>query len=512
MILLATASSRGVAWDEPDQAEYGRAVISWYSSGFHDRSAVEENQWNLFLYGGAVEAPIEAVVGVVGADPYLVRHLLLALGTLAGLLGTYLLGAALGGKHMGFLATVLLATTPRFFAHGSFNSKDIPFAVLYVWSLYLLTRDLDRKTGSSLWQVVPLGLLTGLLMGIRVAGAIIFVPFVVGYTARWWTSERNFQAFASLGARFSFVVLIAWVVMLIAWPWAQMAPLLNPMAALVASSEFLPDFQELFRGQFVTVRELPLSYLPVWLLRTLPEATLLGLAFCVLLLLLGETRRRRPLGPALIATITAIGFPLTWLALTRVNLYDGPRHLFFIQPLLALAAAAGIVGVSSRIRRGFKMVLFGMIGSAVLVTLGDAIRLYPLEHVFFNRVSGGLPSAAGKYELDYWGLSYREGAEWLNQNVGIREGTSVASCSRPESTEHFLSDEFEFLGSLAYGVVGQPDYLLYTAAHDCGDRKPSGEVIHEVKRSGVPLLTITRLTSGDPTDGEADPRSHAPEP
>jgi hypothetical protein len=495
---MLAVSSRGIPWDEPIQQEYGRAVLTWYSSGFENRTAVDPDRWNLYLYGAAVEAPLELVEGIVGGDPFYVRHVLLVLLTLFGVAGSYLLAGRLGGAWVGLLAAVLLALSPRFFGHGSFNSKDIPFLVFYVWSLFLLAKDLDREVGSSLWPSVPLGLMVGLLMGIRVGGGIIFIPFLAGFAAKWWVSGRGFRNLVSLGVRFSFVLLISWGVMLLFWPWAQGAPVLNPLIALTAFSDFSFAWWELFQGEFVSIPDLPLYYLPLWLFQTLPEAILIGLALFVSLLFLGRFPAKRLLDPAVLATLVALGFPLVWVALSGTNLYDGARHLFFIQPLLSIGAAVGILGATSRLPRRPGLMIFGLVGVVGMITVVDAARLFPYEHVYFNRISGGLPAAEGKFELDYWGLSYREGAEWMNENLTASEEIKIASCSWPESTSHFLSDDFKYVGSFFFGAEEPPDFFMYTAPHDCGHWIPTGEVVHEVKRSGVSLLTIVRTIPGPP--------------
>jgi len=77
----------------------------------------------------------------------------------------------------------------------------------------------------------------------------------------------------------------------------------------------------------------------------------------------------------------------------------------------------------------------------VLVTLSDMVRLHPYESVYFNRlVAGGLPRAAERFETDYWGSSYREGAEWVaNHYTSAREPKiRVANCSLPILTGYFL--------------------------------------------------------------------------
>jgi hypothetical protein len=460
LLALGTVSSRGIPWDEPSQSQYGQTVLSWYATGFQDRTAVDRVRWDLVLYGGVVEAPLEGAASLLGGDRYATRHILLVLFSLLGLVGTYLLGARLGGAWVGLLAAFLLAASPRFFAHASFNSKDIPFAVLYVWCLVVLAGDLRRGPGSPLRAAVPLGLVTGLLMGTRVGGGIIFVPIMVGFVARWWASEREARPLASL--------------VILAWPWAQLAPIANPLTALGASARFPHRSLELFGGELMGSQQLPLSYLPEWLYRTAPEATLIGLVMAGSLILLGKLPLKRLLQPALLATSAAFGLPLVLVVLGRANLYDGPRHFFFVQPLLAIGAAAGVIGAVILVRRRVGLGVLGVVGAAIVVTLADAARLYPYEHVYFNRVSGGLAAAEGQLELDYWGLSYREGAEWLNQNVQDPASTAVASCSRPESTAHFLSDDFKYLGSHYFGVEEFADFVLFTVPRASRGR-PTGK-------------------------------------
>jgi hypothetical protein len=494
---LATVSARGIPWDEPSQSQYGQSVLSWYSSGFQDRTAVDRVRWDLVLYGAAVEAPLEGIASLVGGDRYLTRHVLLVLFSLLGLLGTYLLGARLAGPWVGLLAAFLLAASPRFFAHAAFNSKDVPFAVLYIWGLLVLARDLGRDLTTSLRSAVPLGLVTGLLLGIRVGGVIIFLPILVGFVARWWTAEREARRLAFLGLRMGLVFLFAWGLMILAWPWGQLAPIGNPITALEASAQFPHRSLELFGGELVTSGDLPLSYLPGWLYRTAPEATLIGLALAVTLLVFGKLPLKRFLQPVQLSAIVALGLPLLMVVLGRANLYDGARHFFFIQPLLAIGAAAGVVGAVTRVPRWLSLGVLGVVGAAAVITFADAARLYPYEHVYFNRISGGLPAAEGQLELDYWGLSYREGAEWLNQNVPDPSGTAIASCSRPESTAHFLSDDFNYLGSHYFGVEEFADFVLFTVPHDCGAMNLVGTVAYEVKREGVTLLTVVAAQPGE---------------
>jgi hypothetical protein len=234
---------------------------------------------------------------------------------------------------------------------------------------------------------------------------------------------------------------------------------------------------------------------PTWFAVTLPDVTLVGLLLLPLGWLTGRDRVRRVGEPAMLGVALAGAIPLVLVIATGASLYDGVRHLLFLQPLLALGAAVGIRQAVIRAPRRWAALLVALTGLALTVTAIDAVRLHPYEHVYFNRLSGGIRAAEGRFELDYWGLSYREGAEWLAGRVQDDQPVAVASCSRPESTSHFLPARLRFAGSLRFGEVGPAgaDYVLATALHDCGNVRPHGRVVNTVTRAGVTLLTVFEM-------------------
>lgn len=497
LYMVLTLRARGIYWDEHFQSDYGRHVLLWFTSGFTDRSSME--QGNLFLYGGLVEAALELTARVLPFDRYLVRHALVAATALMGLFGVYRLGSELKSEWTGALATVFLAASPRFFGHAFFNSKDLPFAVLYVWVLVLLVRDLRRPLGAPLRGAVPLALVLGMLLGVRVGGAIICAPIFIAYAVRWWSASRSWAHLVRLAARFSVLLTVAWAVMLVAWPWAQTRPIIRPLAALLASGRFPWPHEELYKGRWVSSLELPLDYLPTWFLRTTPEVVLLGLAIFVVSILLRPSRLLALGRPELLGVTLAGVLPLAYVIASRAALYDGPRHVMFLQPLIALAASSAMLTLVGLLRE--KEVPKGMAGAALLAVvigvalpIGSMVTLRPLEYVYFNHVSGGLPAAEGRFELDYWGLSYRMGVEWLQENLSRPGGVRLAACSYPGVTEPFVSEPVRFVGTPRFGLDYDPDYLLYTALHDCVEHPPAeapdGRVVHTIERQGVTVLTV----------------------
>ena len=62
---------------------------------------------------------------------------------LATLLGVFAIGRRLSGAHTGFIALVVLATSPGFFFLGHEVLPDMMFTAWLTWALYFLLRGLD---------------------------------------------------------------------------------------------------------------------------------------------------------------------------------------------------------------------------------------------------------------------------------------------------------------------------------------------------------------------------------
>ena len=77
------------------------------------------------------------------------------------------------------------------------------------------------------------------------------------------------------------VVLLGWTVMVVLWPWAQVAPIRNPLRALGAFSRFWETMVVFYDGEYVPNGAVSRFYIPKWFALTMPEtyavAAVLGL-------------------------------------------------------------------------------------------------------------------------------------------------------------------------------------------------------------------------------------------
>ena len=68
-----------------------------------------------------------------------------------------------------------------------------------------------------------------------------------------------------------------------------------------------------------------------------------------------------------------------------------------------------------------KMMTYGVVGIMALTALDPAVfivRNLSFPYTYFNPLIGGVNGAFGNFETDYWGLSIKQGVEYL-EDQGI---------------------------------------------------------------------------------------------
>jgi len=262
----------------------------------------------------------------------------------------------------------------------------------------------------------------------------------------------------------------------------------------------------LYLGQDLPPRALPWHYAPVWIAVTTPVAYLgLFLAGLVVIgrsclagpaIILGrrETRNR-------LLWILWCFAPLAAVIATKANLYDGWRHLFFVYPGLVMIAAEGgrgIVGALRRVRPAAPGSPASRAAGALclLVVFGEPLafmaRHHPDENVFFNRLAGESMSAVKeRFELDYWGLSYRRGLEHVLRHDGretirvlLKPGFGVISAGILPAPDRkrlaFVAEE------------GEADYFMGNYRGHRGDY-PYRHEVYAVRVGDASLMSVFDL-------------------
>lgn len=524
IIGLATVSDYGMSWDEPYRFYGGNEKLAYYQSFFNGEAAPEFDD----LYPGLFDLPLAIFRGAFPdlGSPSQQGHVLSLLFGLVALAVAWRLCSRLGGERAGFWALLFLVATPRFYGHMFFNPKDIPFAAMYLLSVYLLVEVLLQLPRLANWKTVAsLGFACGLALSARIGGVLLlfyFAFFIFCFLAlKHFTSYRkeHVNRWKAVGedclswaARGGLAGVLALAVLLVFWPVGHSDPLGTLYSALTEAQEFGWNGIVLMDGHFWKAQDLPAYYIPYWLKVSMPEWMLLLLIISTVAggLYVYRSMRARNTVNALFWSRACVFFsalfPLAYMLYSQPVLYDGMRHFLFVLPIFACICALTLEWclrqLSSRGRGSWASVVQATFGLLVLFTVVEMFRLHPYQYVYFNQISGGLNSAFNRDETDYWGLSHKEAADWLNayaQEHPPEEATYRIHIGYTYwMLDEALSDDFVITSD-----IRQADFSV--AITRLNFHRPAaqiGQLSYVVERLGVPLClvyAIPKLEGDDST-------------
>jgi len=500
-VIVFTFQVPGVAWDDHFQSRYGDLILTYIESGFEDRRVL--TYANLSLYGGLFDAIAQFLVRLSPFAPHDTRHLFSALVGLVGLIGTWRFAHFLSGSKAGLLALVLLMATPSYVGHMFINIKDIPFAAAFIWSLYLAVRAAATLPNVPPQLALGLGIALGCTLGVRIGGVlvlaymgILLIQHYVWFRARGpvkdMISEAAIQAKTVL-----LIVIPAFVLTFVLWPGAWANPLLMAYVALAETAKFHLQVDVLLNGVYHVSTALPAHYLATYFALKLPEVLVLGLIVGVPVLIavwLGALKKgNRPLGFGITALLLGVFFPFVYVLVAHSAHYDAIRHFLFVLPPMAVMTAMGLVELWAWLKgRNVQLtwVVGACVGVGVLISAGRMVTLFPYTYASFNAFAGGIAGAQGRYETDYWALSYKDAAIQLSHAVASDAPYTVFVCGPQPSVRPFLDRRARLVDDVA-----DADFLICFTRWNF-DERIQAPLIAEVNIGGAQLAVVKDLRSG----------------
>jgi len=416
----------GVAWDETVQREIGTLNYLYLSQGstrLFDPGFAERH------YGPAFEIMLVLIEKQLRLDDsravFLVRHGVTFLLFCVGVAFFYRLCV----RHFRSWPTAIFASSclvlsPRIFADSFYNSKDLPFLSVFVISIYTLVKFLDEGTARrAFWHALS----SAVLVDIRIAGLLVpAMTLVLGTVDLLFAKDPNRPPWRRVAVLSMYAGILAALTVAF-FPYLWRSPPDHLVEVLAKMSRFPFGNPVRYLGRDLPPEALPWHYLPVWIGVTTPLAYL-GLFLAGLVAIAGSCLRKpdRLLGDPesrdYMIWILWCLVPVVSVAATGAIVYDGWRHLYFVYPGLLMIAVTGALRIAGRLRRrlpsGLDAGAGGLAGVLWLLVVAEPlvfmVRYHPYGNVFFNRLAGdGMKTVRDRFEVDYWGLSYRRGLEYV---------------------------------------------------------------------------------------------------
>jgi len=500
VIALCTARDYAVSNDEGVQHHYGELIIAYYQSGFRVRDLFTFE--NLYLYGGLFDIIAVALAKVLPIDPYELRHILCATMGIGGVAASAATARLIAGPRAGFFAAVALVLCGAWYGAMFNHTKDIPFAAAMTGATLFLVRMARQLPSPRAVDVVAFGLLAGAALGVRSLGLLLFVYLglaIVIYLPWREHGAARLRFAANCALRIFPAVALAYLIMILAWPWAALSPL-NPIRGLFAFSEFHYPIHTLFAGRIYEMADVPRIYVPGYLFIRVPLITQAGAALAMISLVWLPLRQASPQRRREIALVSlAVIVPLACQMLFRGPAFTGMRHFLFVLPPLATLAGIGFGGLLDAFETKSRRLAFGvvaLVGACFLWEGATLVRLHPYENLSYNAVVGGLEGAYRRYDMDYWFNSMPEAIHELE--AFVRNKTHPEALQAPKiysvavCGERLSFDRTVTLPQLHWDFRSEWDeseFFIATTHMNC-DRDLDGEIIGTVERFGVPIAYV----------------------
>jgi hypothetical protein len=325
-------------------------------------------------------------------------------------------------------------------------------------------------------RILPAGIVLGLAVSIRIFGVWAGV-LVAGYLL-WKSGRRVWLILATYG-------LIAILFMYLTWPYLWPDPVGHFLETVRIMSQHPWPGSVLFNGATYPANDLPASYVPTLLAIQLTEPVwalfIAGLAVAAY----GVARKRTASVELLAFTLIWFFLPLVLFVVLSPTLYDNFRQAFFIVPPIFFVAGLAF----DLIRR--PALQAALIGLVLLPGLIASARLHPYEYVYYNGFIGGLPAAVDRFELEYWGTSYRQAAAEANRIAP--PNASVWVDGPAHLFARFARPDFHLYSPQEAARADHYDMVVTLVRYDWEKTSfPEAKIVYEVARAGV-VFTVIRV-------------------
>ena len=469
LIGLFNFKKQGISWEAPGlRLNGGNSLIyiadlfnlNLVPSNYRDFPAMGMN--GMADHGVAYDMPLGALEVVLGInDPMHVYQFRTLVNFMVFIIGTlsifFIVKRRLSSKELAILACVFYVISPRIFAAGFYSPADMPFTSFFALGVNLSLRFLEKPSfKNALWA----GIVCGYATDIRLLGIIIFPVVVFLYLIQYFSDKQK----RSLPIKhLRTYIIVGFISIYVFFPYLWASPVKRFLEVFHSLSRYPWGGMDLYFGKLIPANDLPWHYIPVWIIITTP---LLYVFFfgIGLFYIINKFIKNRVIDFDFIQDILfmiLIFVPIFVVIFLNSVLYDSWRHLYFVYPFLIVVSVIGWKSFVPKRRKFYAPFTAKILVTSILLfqTAAWMIVNNPRQYLYFNPLAGKV-SLEKKWEMDYLGLSNKEGLKYIfsrNSNTLITVG--VASFTPFDMSLKTLPSKYSDRISIV-PISEKPDYIV----------------------------------------------------
>jgi hypothetical protein len=398
---------------------------------------------------------------------------------------------------IGLLGSLFLIISPRIFAQSFFNPKDIPFLSTYVISIYTMLLFLEKK---NILTAILHGIAIGILCSIRTPGLIIIPITIFFYLFDLFLAREKWKSYLKACLFLLTTLIVAAGLVYLFTPVLYTNPIANYINAFNIMKQYPWNNYQLYMGQNIKGK-VPWNYSLVWFAISSPVFYILLFLSGAVILIIRTVKSRTRAHFQSMRDMYLVGscgiLPIGAVILMKSTLYNSDRQMYFVYPALLLISLYGFKFVIDKIRQKI-LILRWQFWTAIILVAGLAypvyfmIRYHPYEYVYFNFLAGPSMSAIKEnYELDGWGVSVRDGLEYILKNDSSSRINVILYDGQPQG--YYMLSLADRNRLRINSDADLPNYILTTYRYYPSKMVTQGKVYYSIKVGNTAILTIYKI-------------------
>ena len=330
--------------------------------------------------------------------------------------------------NVSLIGTLFFVLSPRIYGNSFYNNKDVVFLSLITIALYYCFKALDKPSYKNL---LIFSIFAALSTAHRVLGILLPVSFITFYLLSVLSNNKNLNNLFGM----IFFCVFYFIFSILLWPALWSSPIENLISAFSWFSSQILEITMLFDGKYVHTNFLPYNYIFTWIFITTPILyTILFVIgyveifrrFFLKFLNIKDNTHYYDLWRGVnekkdLFILFNITGAISYLILSEVILYNGWRHLYFINTFIIYIATYAFYRIDLSLQSKSKNKLHYYISILFLITIIYKMTIYhPFQKIYFNNYFNEISHL--NFEIDHDGLS---GKKFLKEILVLEKNKNV---------------------------------------------------------------------------------------
>ena len=369
-----------------------------------------------------------------------------------------------------FIGLFFYVASPRIFGDSFHNNKDIlflSFLIIAISYLFDLFKNYNNKT------LILFCLFSAIATSTRIMGIYLPILAIIFYYLEFLIKKYTFKDFLKISLQIFFLFIFF---LYLHYPYIWELNLLNIGSWFNKFFHWM-DIKVLYSGEYYSIKYLPRSYLPTWILITTPLSIclfiLIGALFSVkqiyLRIISIDSKKENKSGDLWqsidekkdLFIFTSFFSFLFYAIFLNVAMLSAWRHFYFLHFFLIYLSIIGLENVYKLLIKKISIKIIYLISFIILINLiYTNIQFHPFQSLFFNNLMSS--KKIEKYQVDTSLLSRSHALKYIltlennkKEKIILANSSWAPMYNGKDMLKSEFKDKFIFVGQ----NYTQADYI-----------------------------------------------------